>query len=153
MFLAFCDLIFFFSSNLFLAFSILISMASNRSYSCCCCSFLLFSKICFRLIVCLILLFGVPSPGLFCKGTSNWSLGLIFALSLERGYSIYFLARPVAPLGTRSEAFLARPIVGFFPGTDGGFLESFDSFKFNYSFSSCCSRSNSLTISDSSFIY
>jgi hypothetical protein len=103
------------------------------------------------------LLFGVPSPGLFCKGTANWSLGLIFALSLERGYSIYFLARPVAPLGTRSEAFLARPIVGFFPGTDGGFLESFDengdSFKFNYSFSSCCSRSNSFTISDSSFIY
>lgn len=101
-----------------------------------------------------MLLFGVPSPGLFYNGRSNCSRGLIFrSFSRDRGYSIYLLARPVAPLGTLSEAFLFKPACGFLLGTYGGLLISFTSLKFNYYLSSYCSLSNSFTISDSSFIY
>lgn len=101
-----------------------------------------------------MLLFGVPSPGLFYKGRSNYSRGLMFlSFSRERGYSIYLLARPVAPRGTLSEAFLLRPAYGFLLGTYGGFLVSLASLRFNCYLSSYYSLSNSLTISDNSFIY
>jgi len=153
-FLALFDLIFFFSSSLFLAFSIFASIASSFCFSLSWSSFLLFSRLVCRLCYYLRLLLGLPSPGLTCSGNLRKPRGFSESRSLLDGPLICCSRCMLlfAELrGTRSEDFLLSPdrelflVIGALPFFGSLLL-------FSCSLSSACSRNSSLTMSDSSFI-